>query len=77
MAAHEGDSSDDDGDYTTTNVVLGYASKEPTDDQFSQMGDLAQRRASIILACQMQNLQFLYDLTPSIEWRSARSASGP
>ncbi|KAL9576011.1 MAG: hypothetical protein Q9212_007470, partial [Teloschistes hypoglaucus] len=38
MAAHEGDSSDDDGDYTTTNVMLGYASKEPTDDPFSQLG---------------------------------------
>lgn len=39
MAPNEDDSSDSDiGDYTTTNVLLGYASKEPADDSFSQLG---------------------------------------
>ena len=28
----------DEGAYTTTNVMLGYASTEPTDDPFSQLG---------------------------------------
>lgn len=35
----DSDSSDNDcSNYTTTNVLLGYASKEPTDDTFSQLG---------------------------------------
>ncbi|KAL8729862.1 MAG: hypothetical protein Q9181_004850 [Wetmoreana brouardii] len=39
MASHRSDSSDeDDGQYTTTDVMLGYASQEPTDDTFSQLG---------------------------------------
>lgn len=39
MAQDEGDSSDADSSiYTATNVLLGYASKEPTDDTFSQLG---------------------------------------
>ena len=43
MVRHESDSSDDVGEgdgeeYATTNVVLGYASKEPTDDSISQLG---------------------------------------
>ena len=39
MALHESDSSDEDvDDYTTTNVLLGYASKEPTDDTISRLG---------------------------------------
>ncbi|MCJ1249455.1 hypothetical protein MMC30_006679 [Trapelia coarctata] len=39
MAPHDSDSSDEDTEnYTTTNVVLGYASKEPTDDSISQLG---------------------------------------
>lgn len=39
MAPHDDGSSDEDADdYTTTNVVLGYASKEPTDDPISQLG---------------------------------------
>lgn len=33
------DSSDEEPEqYTTTNVMLGYASKEPTEDAFSQLG---------------------------------------
>ena len=31
-------SSDEDGDYATTNVTLGYASKESTGDDVSQLG---------------------------------------
>ena len=39
MAQNASDSSDDDGaSFTTTNVMLGYASNEPTDDSFSQLG---------------------------------------
>ena len=39
MPPRDEDSSDSDiGDYSTTNVLLGYASKEPTDDSFSQLG---------------------------------------
>ncbi|OJD38000.1 pdcd2-c domain-containing protein [Diplodia corticola] len=40
MAPHDSDASSDGGDseYTETNVLLGYASKEPTDDTFSQLG---------------------------------------
>ncbi|KAF2144814.1 uncharacterized protein K452DRAFT_223090 [Aplosporella prunicola CBS 121167] len=40
MAPYDSDSSgdDSDGEYTETNVLLGYASKEPTDDPVSQLG---------------------------------------
>ena len=39
MGPHESDSSYEDVDeYTTTNVLLGYASKEPTDDNISSLG---------------------------------------
>ena len=39
MAHNASDTSDDDDvSFTTTNVMLGYASKEPTDDNFSQLG---------------------------------------
>ena len=39
MATKDSDSSDDEsGSFTTTNVLLGYASKEATDDEFSQLG---------------------------------------
>ena len=37
MPPADSDSSDEES-YTTTNVLLGYASKEPTDDTFSQLG---------------------------------------
>lgn len=33
-----GSSSEDEGEYTTTNVTLGYASKEPTVDDISHVG---------------------------------------
>ncbi|KAL8844434.1 MAG: hypothetical protein Q9176_001344 [Flavoplaca citrina] len=39
MALHDSDSSgDEDDQYATTNVMLGYASKEATDDTFSHLG---------------------------------------
>ena len=39
MSLNDSDSSDEEtGEYTTTKVLLGYASKEPTDDPFSQLG---------------------------------------
>lgn len=39
MPLDDSDSSDEDtGAYTTTKVLLGYASKEPLDDPFSQLG---------------------------------------
>lgn len=39
MTTYESDSSDlAEGDYTETDVLLGYASKEQTDDSVSQLG---------------------------------------
>lgn len=39
MSPYDSDSSDgDDEDYTETGVLLGYASKEPTEDDISQLG---------------------------------------
>ncbi|GME64894.1 hypothetical protein GTA08_BOTSDO06410 [Neofusicoccum parvum] len=39
MPPYDSDSSGDEAsDYTETNVLLGYASKDPTDDTFSQLG---------------------------------------
>ncbi|CAF9935897.1 MAG: hypothetical protein ALECFALPRED_006630 [Alectoria fallacina] len=39
MPPNDSDSDDDEsGSVTTTNVLLGYASQEPTDDDFSQLG---------------------------------------
>jgi pre-rRNA-processing protein TSR4 len=39
MATYESDSSGaEDEDYTETNVLLGYASREPTDDTTSHLG---------------------------------------
>jgi len=44
MALNDGDTSDDESSsYTSINVLLGYASKEPTDDTFSQLGGLPVR----------------------------------
>lgn len=66
MAPYDSDSSgDEDGEYTETNVLLGYASKEPSDDTISQLGGkpvspeawtdtpvmLQQGRLPIYLAC--------------------------
>ena len=31
-------SSDEEGNYTTTNVTLGYAAKEPSGDEISHLG---------------------------------------
>ena len=39
MASYDSDSSGaEDEAYTETNVLLGYASEEPTDDTISQLG---------------------------------------
>ena len=39
MAPNDSDSSDNEsGSFTTTNVLLGYASKDATEDEFSQLG---------------------------------------
>ncbi|MCJ1398664.1 hypothetical protein MMC11_001865 [Xylographa trunciseda] len=39
MGPHDSDSSDEDTeDFTTTDILLGYASKEPTGDTISQLG---------------------------------------
>ena len=38
MAPNDSDSSDESGSFTTTNVLLGYASEEATEDEFSQLG---------------------------------------
>lgn len=38
MPRYDSDSSDDGEDYTETNVLLGYASKEPTGDSISHLG---------------------------------------
>lgn len=39
MPPNDSDSSEEEGgSFTTTSVVLGYASKEVTDDGFSQLG---------------------------------------
>ena len=40
MAMYESDSLDENDAYTTTYTLLGYASKEPTDDSISQLGGL-------------------------------------
>lgn len=51
MAHNDSDSSDDNGgSFTTTNVMLGYASREPTDDNFSQLGGYPVRASSSFLA---------------------------
>lgn len=38
MASYDSDSSAGEEDYTRTNVLLGYATKEPTDDPVNQLG---------------------------------------
>ena len=38
MTTYDSDSSGEVDDYTETSTLLGYASKEPTDDTFSQLG---------------------------------------
>ncbi|OCK77248.1 hypothetical protein K432DRAFT_358940 [Lepidopterella palustris CBS 459.81] len=38
MTSYDSDSSGNEDDYTETNVLLGYASKEPTDDTISHLG---------------------------------------
>jgi hypothetical protein len=46
MAPYDSDSSDDGGDYTETNVLLGYAAKEATGDTISHIGGAPVRTSS-------------------------------
>ena len=41
----------DQGEYTETNVLLGYASKEPTEDTISHLGGHPVRTSIWMLAC--------------------------
>lgn len=44
MALHASDSSgEEDEQYATTNVMLGFASEEPTEDIFSHLGGIPVR----------------------------------
>jgi len=48
MAIYDSDSSDgEDADYTETGVLLGYASKEPTEDNISQLGGYPVRQVAV------------------------------
>ena len=50
MSPNDSDSSDNEsGSFTTTNILLGYASKEPTDDDFNQLGGYPVRPYSAVL----------------------------
>jgi hypothetical protein len=52
MAPYDSDSSGGEEDeYTETNVLLGYASKEPSDDTISHLGGrpVSRRRTSLSL----------------------------
>jgi len=40
MDSYDSDSSDDESAFTGTNVLLGYASKESTDDSVSHLGGI-------------------------------------
>lgn len=46
MAPYDSDSSDDGGDYTETNVLLGYAAREATGDAISHIGGAPVRISS-------------------------------
>ena len=52
MLSVDSDSSDEE-DFTTTNVLLGYASKEPTDDGFSQLGGFPVRPSNHITTARL------------------------
>ena len=41
----------DQGEYTETNVLLGYASKEPTEDTISHLGGHPVRTSTWTLSC--------------------------
>lgn len=40
MNREDSESSDDEFRFTTSSILLGYASKEPTEDPFNQLGGL-------------------------------------
>ena len=59
MTPYDSDSSGGEGnDYTETNVLLGYASKEPSDDTISQLGGRPVR-AVTVLQNQLSYLQII------------------
>jgi pre-rRNA-processing protein TSR4 len=59
MAAYDSDSSGgEDNDYTETNVLLGYASKEPQDDTITHLGGQPVSRLQIS-PC-LKFLRYLY-----------------
>ena len=50
MPPNDSESSDNESEtYTTTSILLGYASKEPTDDDFNQLGGYPVRQFSPLL----------------------------
>lgn len=55
MASSNSSSSDEElDDYTATDVLLGYTSKEPTDDPFNQLGG-----QPVSMALKVQHTAFL------------------
>jgi len=55
MASYISGSSDEElDDYTATEVLLGYTSKEPTDDPFNQLGG-----QPVSMALNVQHATFL------------------
>jgi len=56
MASNISGSSDEELDeYTVTDVLLGYTSKEPTDDPFNQLGG-----QPVSMALNVQHASFLF-----------------
>ena len=57
MALRDSDSSEDEvGEYTSTNVLLGYAEETPKDDSFSRLGGFPvrhMRNNSLLIAEQL------------------------
>ena len=52
MAAYDSDSSGELDDFTETTTLLGYASKDRTDDTFSQLGGLPVRNYHTFIHCE-------------------------
>ncbi len=57
MADYDSDSSgsENENNDISTNVLLGYASKDPTVDDFSQLGGLPVRAASVPVPAHQYN----------------------
>lgn len=67
MAAYDSDSSlDDDIDYTLTNVMLGYASVDPSDDDISHIGGHPVSTSWAVLStCPLTMIFDRHGLTPT------------